>query len=34
VVLEKGRIVDDGAPAALLATGGPFARLHAAGTAG
>jgi ATP-binding cassette subfamily B protein len=33
VVLEQGRIVDDGAPGALLAAGGPFARLHAAGTA-
>jgi subfamily B ATP-binding cassette protein MsbA len=28
VVMESGRIVEQGAPAELLALGGPYARLH------
>lgn len=34
VVLEAGRVVEDGAPTALLAAGGPFAQLWTAWSAG
>jgi ATP-binding cassette subfamily B protein len=30
VVMERGRIVESGAPSALLRSGGPYSRLHAA----
>jgi ATP-binding cassette subfamily B protein len=30
LVLDRGRIVEDGAPAELIDSGGRFARLHAA----
>jgi subfamily B ATP-binding cassette protein MsbA len=31
VVMEKGQIVEQGAPAALLAQGGAYAKLHRRG---